>query len=217
MRHVLLLLAVAWPSSSLGQVAGGAGWYVEVDAVRSAIEGDFDGDSVLEGEDDVFLVPDLEPAYGFAVKVGGRSREGSFSIGYARAAHDATFASATGEATWAAVAFEFRAFLLRGGRIEPYLQLGWVPWSSLRVKDAAGIISTGEVSDAIFVNNIWNWSIGAGTNVHLVAGLSATGTVVYRAHNYRAVKSSAEDTPLEIENGLNGRALGFELGMAFRF
>lgn len=217
MRLQLLLLAATWPSISLGQGEARSGWYAEIDVVRQAIEGDFDGDSILEGQDDVFLIPNVEPAYGFAAKVGGRTREMSFSIGYSRSSHDVTFASARGEATFAAVALELRAFVLRGGRIEPYLQLGWVPWSSLRVKDAAAIVSTGEVSDAIFINNIWNWSVGAGANVHLLARLSATGTVVYRSHNYRAVKSSAEDAPLKIADPLNGRALGFELGAAFRF
>jgi hypothetical protein len=215
---VLLLLAVAWPSTALEQPAALRGWFVEVDAVRQSIEGDFKGDSVLVGPDKEFLIPDLDPAFGFAMKVGGRTRELSLSVGYSRSTHDATtFASAKGEATWAAVELELRGFLLRGRVIEPYLQLGWVPWSSLRVKGAAEIISTGELSDAIYVNNIWNWSVGAGANVHLLSGLSTTGTLVYRAHDYRAVKSSADHTPLHSDPPLNGSALGFELGVAYRF
>jgi hypothetical protein len=224
----IVALAAAWPSTSLGQPRGrpipparpaeSTGFFVEVDASGQGIEGDFDGATVLQGADDAFRVPDLSIGFGFSVKAGYRLGHFSLSLGYSRTWHDAKFVGARGDATYQAVALDFRAFLLTGRKVEPYLQVGWMPWGPLRVKDAAEVVASGEVSDAIFTSDLFtSWSLGAGASVRLRDHLSATGAVIYRFQDFRSAENSDRNDPLTISGGLAGWALGLDLGLAYTF
>jgi hypothetical protein len=132
----------------------------------------FDGSSYykqVDGEE-ILILPRLEPKSTVRGIVGLRSTRGAFEVAYEQTRHIGTFAGLIGEATFHAINFDERIFVLTRGRIQPYGLLGLsLPW--LTVKD--GSVLDDAVADASFRGFGINSEAGVTVFPHPRVGISA--------------------------------------------
>jgi hypothetical protein len=109
----------------------------------------FDGSSYYQqiGGDEVLILPRLEPTSTIRAVGGFRLTRGSFEVGYERTNHVGTFAGIPTDATFHALNFDERIYMLTHGRIQPYGLLGF-SLPSLTIKN--GSVLEDQVGDANF-------------------------------------------------------------------
>jgi len=170
---VFLAMAAA-PSSAQESGFAKNGGYVGMSGLLDfTFGGDtFDGQSIYKKEngEEILILPKLEGAHNSLRAVfGWRTGIGAFEISYDRTNHDGTFLGQTGEATFHALNFDERIFLLTKGRIQPHLLLGGsIPW--LTIKD--GSFLDPDVADGSFRGFGVNTEVGVTVFPHPRFGVS---------------------------------------------
>jgi len=109
----------------------------------------FNGSSIYQqiGGNEILLLPKLEAKSTIRGIVGYRLTRGSFEVSYERLNQGATFLGATGEATFQAVNFDERIYILTRKRIQPYGLAGY-SLPGLTVRD--GSVLNNQVGDGKF-------------------------------------------------------------------
>ena len=109
----------------------------------------FDGQSIYQqvDGDETVILPRVNSAPLLRFALGYRTKRVGIEVSYDRSQHDATFANATGRATFQALNADGRLYFLSHRRVQPYIQFGGtLPWFT--VEDGASL--EGQVSDAKF-------------------------------------------------------------------
>lgn len=92
----------------------------------------------MTGNNEVMILPKLEPKSTIRAIGGYRLTGGSFEVSYERTNHEGTFLGQIGQATFQALNFDERIYALTRRRLQPYGLLGLsVP--RLTVKDGAAV------------------------------------------------------------------------------
>lgn len=132
----------------------------------------FDGSSYYRkvGGDEVLILPKLEPASTIRAVAGFRLTRGSFEVGYERVNQVGSFVGIPTDATFQALNFDERIYILTRGRIQPYGLLG-LSLPTLTVKD--GSVLHDQVGDARFRGFGVNIEPGVAVFVHPHVGVSA--------------------------------------------
>lgn len=136
---LLALAAPAWSQEQSGFAKEGA--YVGVSALPGfTLDGvTFDGATLYRkvNGDELLILPRLDKKTMVRAVGGFRSKRGAFEMSYDQTKHTGEFLGVPGvEATFHAVNFDERIFLLTRGRIQPYGLLGGsLPW--LTIKDGS--------------------------------------------------------------------------------
>jgi opacity protein-like surface antigen len=169
---VLGLPVTAWSQEQSGFAKNGA--YVALSGVPDfTLDGlTFDGSSYYRkvGGDEILILPRLDAKTAVRGMVGFRNTRGAFEVGYEQTKHLGTFMDATGEATFHAINFDERIFMLTRGRFQPYGLLGLsVPW--LTVRD--GSFLDPDVADGSFRGFGVNTEAGVTVFVHPRVGVNA--------------------------------------------
>lgn len=170
---VLAVAPSAWSQETISGFAKN-GVYVGLTGVPDfTLDGvTFDGASYYQkvGGEEILILPRLEPK-STARWIGGyRQGRGSFEVGYERTKHVGTFMDLAGEATFHAINFDERIFLLTRGRVQPYGLLGLsLPW--LTVRD--GSFLDDDVADGSFRGYGVNAEAGVTVFPHPRLGVSA--------------------------------------------
>jgi opacity protein-like surface antigen len=171
---VVSLLAFASPAASQEQPGFAKnGIYVGASGVPDfTLDGvTFDGSSYYQkiGGEEIMILPRLEPKSTARLVGGVRSSRGAFEVGYEQTQHVGTFMGLSGQATFHALNFDERIFMLTRGRIQPYGLLGLsIPW--LTVKD--GSFLDPDVADASFRGFGVNMEPGVTVYAHPRVGVS---------------------------------------------
>ena len=193
------------------------GLYFNAHLPYHSTEGDLKGNSILQTSKEIFLVPQVEPGTGLGFTIGTRKGNLAVEFSYDRTNHMITFNSAEGEATLTTFSLDYKFFMLQDKKLQPYLDLGWVPFATLRVKDAAATIATEPVvSDAKYTGGIGAYKIGIGVLVIPIKWIMLHGEFNYRLSRYRSVASGDDFLPIEIEKPLKGNGMNFAVGLSFR-
>lgn len=131
----------------------------------------FDGESAyieVDGEE-VMILPKLEKKNLIRAILGHRWEKGAFEVSYDRTKHDGVFLGESGEATFQAVNFDGRFFMLTQGPVQPHVLVGGsIPW--LRIKDGSFLDPV--VGDARFRGYGVNTEAGVTMFPHPKVGVS---------------------------------------------
>lgn len=189
--------------------------YIEVIRPFNTIEGDFDGETILVGPDEIILVPKVEENNGgWGVLFGGRlnGEKVAIEFSYLRSNHNISFLGAKGEANYYLVNVDVKRYFLVNTPMQPYLVIGWIPYGRLKVKD--GSSTSTSVGDARFAINSTGLNFGGGLTFYFNPKVSLSGGVIYRWISYRAVEGVRE-IERGIKGGLDGSGLNYVAGIAF--
>jgi hypothetical protein len=131
----------------------------------------FDGESayIEVGGEEVMILPKLEKKNLIRAILGHRWEKGAFEVSYDRTKHDGLFLGESGEATFQAVNFDGRFFMLTQGPVQPHVLVGGsIPW--LRIKDGSFLDPV--VGDARFRGYGVNTEAGVTMFPHPKVGVS---------------------------------------------
>jgi hypothetical protein len=131
----------------------------------------FDGSSYyrqVDG-DEIIILPRLDSTSTVRAVGGYRSTRGSFEVGYERTKHTGTFMDVSGDATFQALNFDERIYVLTRGRIQPY-GLAGLSLPRLTVKD--GSVVGEQVGDGSFHGFGLNTEAGVTVFAHPRVGIS---------------------------------------------
>lgn len=92
----------------------------------------------MTGNNEVMILPKLEPKSTIRAIGGYRLTGGSFEVSYERTNHEGTFLGQIGQATFQALNFDERIYALTRRRLQPYGLLG-LSLPRLTVKDGAAV------------------------------------------------------------------------------
>jgi hypothetical protein len=131
----------------------------------------FNGSSIYQqvGGDEILLLPRLDSKATIRGIAGYRLTRGSFEVSYERLKQTATFMGAPGEATFQAVNFDERIYVLTRKRIQPYGLAGYsLQW--LTVKD--GSFLNDQVGDGTYNGHGLNLEAGVAVFAYRRLGIS---------------------------------------------
>ena len=133
---LVMMAAPTWAQETTGFAKNGG--YVGMSGILDfSFGGDtFDGESIykkVNGEE-ILILPKFDGAHhALRAVFGWRTGIGAFEVSYDRSKHQGTFMEFPGEATFHAVNFDERIFLLRERRIQPHVLLGGsIPWMTIQ-------------------------------------------------------------------------------------
>ncbi len=214
---LIIAICICFGRTSQAQFAAKQGFTISLNLPYNSLSNDFDGETVLVGTNDVFIVPKVKASVGWGITIEIRSKKYSLDLSYLRSEHDVVWASTSAEAIYSVISINYKYYILTRSKFQPFVQLGWIPSMPLRVYDGALIVSSNLVSDARYIGNIGNFQAGVGVSYYFTPKISVKAAGLYRSSKYRSVKSEEENVALEIEGGLNGADFNFEFGVAYSF
>jgi len=124
-------------------------------------------------------VPQLRSSWGrgFLLGIGGPG--GALELTYARTGHDARFQAFARKATLSTVSLDAKFFAGKGQRVQPFVQVGWIPYARL-IAERSARTSSGGIVDGQGSGALYSFNAGAGVEVYLVPWLSLHGTFAYQ-------------------------------------
>lgn len=189
-----------------------SGFYIGLNAPYNTIGGDFDGTSILLGEDDLILVPKINSNFGWGVTLGSRGENAAVELNYVRSKHDATWMGAKVESIFNMVSLDFKGFFLTNKPIQPFLMYG-IGYSWLDVKDGS-VNKKLVVGDATYSGGGAN--LGAGLAYYIHPRVSVHGEIIYRAIWY-VYASGVEGSGAVLDEYLYGGGLCGNVGLTYTF
>jgi len=174
---------------------------------RSMGGDDFDGTTFYAGEDEIFLVPNLDDATFYGVYFDFRNGYWGGGIGYSRASHDWSFAGIPADpadATSHFVDFDFRAHALPRQPIQPFLLLGF-SLNGIRVED--GKARAG--SDSLENLSMWGLGLnyGAGVDYYIGHRVKLTGGARWHVNGYNSISGQ------DLDEGLTCHGVNYYLSV----
>ncbi len=215
---ICCICAMLWNTEAMqAQFQMDEGFYISLGGSYQSLGGDFDGEAVLVAPQDVFLVPEVDPAIGVGGKVGMRMENVALELSYYRGKHDVNWVDAAGEAILHLWSLSFQYYFVYEKPLQPFLQVGWSPVTALRVRDGAALVTTMEVSDAIFISKIGNFNAGGGLAYYLSPKVFVHVTALYYRLSYGSIESEAERVAIELEEDLVANEFNLQFGIAYTF
>jgi hypothetical protein len=197
-----------------------AGPFVRVSFTFNRIRGS-DPAVLREGATDNFFVfPGVNNKAGYEIAVGQHFRKGAFEFSYARSTHrvplqffgnDFFAVPFEGQAVYQRINFDYKRYVVRGWRAQPYLMIGaGIPW--FRVNDGAEL--NGGIDDATFTG--FGVQIGPGVSFIAHRHLAVHVGAIYRYDLYLSVRGGGRDW-VDLLDKLNLRGLNMTSGVSFLF
>jgi hypothetical protein len=180
-------------------------------------------EQVLGNGSDLLVVPTLRSSYGVGVTIGHRFPASAIELSYVRSAHRSTAAFDVGrpgrpsillfedEAVYHRVNLDFKRYLARRWRAQPYLQAGFgFPW--LKVRQGGLVQAT--VVDATYSGI--GADGGAGVLFFLHPRFAVHGGAVYRYDLYLSARGGGGDWS-EIRDVISVHGVDVVTGLSFVF
>ena len=213
----ILPLRAQMPGANAPAHPVSSSFYISLGGSYQSLGGDFDGENILVAPQDIFVVPKVDAALGIGGKVGFKAENVALELSLFRGNHDASWAGAQGEAVLALWSLSLQYYFFHEQKFQPYLQLGWSPITSLRVRDGAALIATMEISDAIYISKLGNFNAGAGAAYYLAPKVFAYVTALYYRIGYGSIESEAERVAIELEEDIRANEFHLQFGVAYSF
>ncbi len=214
---LIITICICLSNISDAQFAVNQGFTISLNLPYNSLSKGFDGETILVGTNDVFIVPKVDAGFGWGITIEMRSEKYSLDLSYLESKHDVMWANISAEAIYRVISIDYKYYILVHSKFQPFIQLGWIPIMPLRVYDGAVIVSSNLVSDARYIGNIGNFQVGLGMSYYFTPKVSVKVAGLYRSSKYRSVKSEEENVALEIEDGLNGADFNLVFGVAYSF
>lgn len=186
------------------------GVYVGAIVGYNAVDGDFDGDTVLVSFDQIVAVPKVSSALGWGITLGYRSDNYAWELSYLESKHDATWIGLDSDVDYTMWNLDYKKFFSEK-RTQPFIIAG-IAVPQLVLKDGSAD-SFGNVTDASF-NGI-GINLGIGLAYYFTNKLSLNGAAIYRLMSYGSASGAAGSQTLE--DSLGGSAINFNMGVMYTF
>ncbi|MBI5745738.1 MAG: outer membrane beta-barrel protein [Nitrospirae bacterium] len=200
-------------------VSAKEGFYLGLGLPYNTIDGDFKGNSVLSGHNDLIIIPDIDGAFGVGLLFGyvthyGFAPDQLFAIegSFLLSVHDAEFQGQRGTVDYSLVNFDLKYLFMTSKAIEPYLLIG-ISLADLTIENGAVSLTTGKEGDALLTGVGLN--LGIGLDYYLTKNISLGTGVIYRIISYD-IAEGVEDKS-GIKDGFSGSGLGIILSTAYHF
>ncbi|WP_394747747.1 outer membrane protein [Spongiimicrobium salis] len=213
-KHFLTAFLLMLPIMTYGQ-DGKDGLFLDLGLAYNKVGSGFNGENVLVSVDDVFAVPKFDAGIGFGVAMGYRYSGLYVELAYQRTTHDIDLSGVGGEAVHSMWSFTIRRLFLKEYRLQPFIQLGWVPLMPIRAKESALLVSQNRISDAIFIGDIANFTAGGGLEFALRPNMAIRLSAMYKRARYVSVESSEENVAISLEEAINADDVNVTLGVIF--
>jgi len=191
------------------------GFFVDAHFAYNSIGNGFNGEVTLIASDDIFLVPKFNTGIGFGLSVGFRYEELYAELAFQRTQHNFVWNGIEGDAVHSIWSINIRRLFLKDSKLQPFLQIGWIPVMPLKVNEGALLVSQNISSDAIFIGDISNFNAGGGVEFALKPKISVRLSIVYKRAKYVSVKSSEENIAIELEESINADDINLTFGFIF--
>ena len=191
------------------------GFFVDAHFAYNSIGNGFNGEATLIASNDIFIVPKFNTGIGFGLSVGFRYEELYAELAFQRTQHDFVWNGITGDAVHSIWSINIRRLFLKDSKLQPFLQIGWIPVMPLRVNEGALLVSQNISSDAVFIGDISNFNGGGGAEFALKSKISVRLSIVYKRARYVSVKSSEENVAIELEESINADDINLTFGFIF--
>lgn len=165
----------------------------------------------VTGNDEVLILPRLQPKSTIRAVGGFRLDRGSFEVSYERSTHVGTFLGQTGQATFQTLNFDERIYALTRRRIQPYGLLG-LSLPRLTVKDGAAVPD--QVGDGSFHG--FGLNSEAGVTVFPVPRLGVSAGYRYRVMWFDSA-AGVSHTTYELRPRFRETAGSVSLGVSVTF
>lgn len=186
------------------------GLYIEASAVHNTIGHDFDdGHAWVAESGNIYMMPDVDSAYGFGVALGNRVGQMLFELGYQRVEHDihsAYYGIGDQDSCYHAVDVNFRYEIFKYGRIRPNLLIG-LSW--LRYDIDQNMFDGVNLNDTTLYGVSGN--LGGGLSCYLTQKLCIKATAIHRWNRFKK-SDEGHSTPDILGNGMN-----YSVGVAYTF
>lgn len=219
------------PASAGQEVRSPSGFYLGLSAGYGLIVGgDFDGDTVLTGNGQMFIIPGLSGSPGFAVTLGNKSGKTGYEISYVFSPHRADVMGINKNGVHHIVNISYCRYFSIKGKFQPFIaggmNLSWLP-----VKDAFykedWYLAPGDSylsSRLVLEGNSLYYTIGvngeAGAAYLLSPRLSLNAGIFLRPmiiHSARAKDSAGTKWSYSIEDIIFFLNPGINLGLRYYF
>jgi len=191
------------------------GFFIDVHGAYNSVGNGFDGERALIAQDDVFAVPNFDSGIGFGLTIGFRHEEWYTELAYQRTEHDFIWAGVKGDAVHSIWSVNVRRLFFKDSKLQPFLQLGWIPVMPIRVHEGALLVSQNISSDAIFIGSIANFNAGGGIEIVVRSKISVRLSILYKRARYVSVESSEENVAIELEKEIKADDFNMTLGVIF--
>jgi hypothetical protein len=186
------------------------GWYLNARYRNAAVEGGFDGESVLVGNNLVTLVPSLAPLGGGEVGLSIMGAGGGFGLGWSEDRYDATWLGAKGKAKVTNFDIAMRFALSTHLPVQPHAVLG-MGFKKLIVED--GGLQAGRVGDASYGG--LSADAGLGVTAPLAKWVMLDLSAVHAWIHYRTI-SVGKGSSIQIQDGVNGGGWALRAGLLLK-
>ncbi len=181
------------------------GLYFGLATVHQTIGGEFDGETILYGWEQVIAVPKIRGGLGYGIVFGGRSSHFGVEFAYLRSQHDASWLDSETNADYNAVNVDGKIYLLAATSLQMHLSAG-VGFMWLNVDDAA--IYHGEIGDPRFQG--FGINVGGGALCYVSRRVGFGVNAAYRKLSFGEVAGGAFG---DIEGGLDASGFCVSVGV----
>jgi hypothetical protein len=198
--------------SAASEADAGKGFYLGVGIPYNTIEGDFKGNSALEGGNEVIILPDIDGALGINVLMGyGFTRQWAIELNFLGSGHDGNWMGSAGNVDFFSFSINGKYNFPSSGATQPYLLFG-ISGNSLNIQDGSQNLWTGEIGDATLSGPGFN--LGGGVE-HYFRKMSLRLGVTYRFVDYTDAEGVSNSGG--IEDSLDGSGFTVMVSTAYHF
>ncbi len=191
------------------------GFYVGVGIPYNTIDGDFDGSSVFNSEQDanwINYLPQIEGAFGINVVVGyGISEHWAVEFDNMRSNHDWKWGTQSGKAIYYNFSINGKYNFTASQTTQPYILVG-IGNNDLEIKNGSIDLDTGQVGSGDFSGPGIN--VGTGIDQYLGQHLCVTLGLMYRFVDYTNVNGVSG---YRIDASVKGSGFTLLLGTVYHF
>lgn len=185
------------------------GWYIGLDYVHTAIDGDFDGRKYYTSGIDTILVPDIDPGNGFGLRVGYvLPTNFSIEVGLTHTKHDATWLFFPLDVEHNELSVDIKySFGGDESKLRPYLR-GGLSAHNLNVERGTNLTSTAELSGA-------GLNLGGGVDYYITPKLSFDTALTMKFVKYDEAEGGSSEG--ELDPAVDGNGFEVKAGLAYHF
>jgi opacity protein-like surface antigen len=189
------------------------GFYIGVGLPYNTITGDFDGNSALQGGNEIIIVPEIDGAVGFAVMPGiGINQQWAIELHFLGSSHDGSWLGSSGDVEFFSFSINGKYNFSPSQSTQPYLLFG-ISSNTLVITDGSWDTLSGEVGDATFSGPGFNF--GGGIEHYVDPHVSFRLGLTYRFVDYTDAEGVNQSGT--IEDSLDGSGISFMVSTAYNF
>lgn len=199
--------------ASIPEAEAKQGGYIGMGPVFNSIGGDFNGNSALQMDSEVIIVPKIDNGLGLDIRGGyGFTDAWALELNLMVSDHDGKWGNRKMDVTFVSFSINGKYSFFADTPTQPYLLFG-ISGNSLVIEDGATDIYSGEIDDASLSGPGLNF--GFGIDHYVNPNMSLNMGFMYRVVDYTDADGVHHSAAIDDE--LNGNGFSFLLTAAYHF